>query len=735
MTSSPAPRGTETIGTGTAYETYLIDNRELDLGYEYVTLNANFGKLGYAGKTNTTIGGNSVKNTLILTDISEIEYGDNIVYVSASSTQDSSDKAWHVWATTTTSGAIKDIKQSDGKVISITLSDDTVLEMSSFWNDYGTIPNWEVAIGRTYNYVLDTHGDVILATANYARELYAYTGEWKATGEYGDINTDQGREYRFINVSNGEERWAPIYGGGWTLAWGTYYDLSASTTSKGFYVATEVHFWDNPYTEHFAIGHFVLNAKDYSTSYFTFDNGDFEEDIYFNNSEIVFYIAEGYGKNMKVTPITGFAALKDKLGVAANGKVELDNACFTVVDNYSGTAKYATSCFVFLEDISTESGYVFIPKDVPAANWGTVSGDPLGYTVSYDGAWLEGEKVTVSFSDRVVDGIVDGNGNVLTRGFYTISTFYLDRDGDVVYVLDKKVANGAGELCFYKNVIGDAIDTTGDTWKFNGYLTDADTKVIQFTDETEAVTLRELWQMTKDGYKFSYAFTVDPNDNHVDYVYAVNNGWLNDVAVSVDDGLKVLGWTASGELDDVDEDLNTAHKFDVTLTNSDVAKKLTVGADYQVKYTVSRLDNDGELITANKEATATVQADGTLKFEATVWPQEYQQTIKVQVTDIVVKLEISLYGDSAYNNSKTGADAIVLDLGATYTWTTERNAELSNTEYRNGHIQTKWNDENSAVNPFWIWGTLSKYDTVTVKLTPYDANTHLWFFGVESNVK
>ena len=55
-----------------------------------------------------------------------------------------------------------------------------------------------------YTFVLDSHGHVMYATNDHSRTLWVYTGEWRATGNYGDINTDQGKEYRFINVTSGE---------------------------------------------------------------------------------------------------------------------------------------------------------------------------------------------------------------------------------------------------------------------------------------------------------------------------------------------------------------------------------------------------------------------------------------------------------------------------------------------------------------------------------------------------
>ncbi len=108
---------------------------------------------------------------------------------------------------TATEGVIKSAQQSDGKVYSYTLTDGTVLELSNLFSD-ANVDN--IVVGRNYKFVLDTHGDIITITKDYARDLYVYTGEGKYMGSYNDWNVDQVYSRRFINVTTGEELTVPV---------------------------------------------------------------------------------------------------------------------------------------------------------------------------------------------------------------------------------------------------------------------------------------------------------------------------------------------------------------------------------------------------------------------------------------------------------------------------------------------------------------------------------------------
>ena len=207
----PASVDVETPSIGyapnkTEYETYLIDNRALDLAndYAYVSLWADFGDMRRVGKATTNVDGNPVDNDDVMTDVSNIKVGDSIVYVKAESTL-SDGEAWYVYPVSTTEGVVQSIKKSAGEVISVTLTDGTELKMSAFWHNYGVVSDKEVVTGRNYSFVLDTHGDVILATRDYARDLYYYTGDSRPAHEFNAWSSDRTTEYRFLNVTTRNE--------------------------------------------------------------------------------------------------------------------------------------------------------------------------------------------------------------------------------------------------------------------------------------------------------------------------------------------------------------------------------------------------------------------------------------------------------------------------------------------------------------------------------------------------
>ncbi|MFR3289201.1 MAG: hypothetical protein ACLTSG_02355 [Lachnospiraceae bacterium] len=152
----------------------------------------------------------------------------------------------YVYPMTSTTGTVKSIAKENGVIVSVTLADGTVLKQSVLANNAGDREYY--VIGNVYTFVLDSHGHVMYATKDYARTLWAYTGEWRATGNYGDINTDRGREYRFINVSTGEFAFYPVRfvnrndeAFSETLfrpAYGQYFDISATAGNDGRYVAS-----------------------------------------------------------------------------------------------------------------------------------------------------------------------------------------------------------------------------------------------------------------------------------------------------------------------------------------------------------------------------------------------------------------------------------------------------------------------------------------------------------------
>ena len=585
----------------TAYEAYLIDNSAVSAGSAYVKLYASAGSMGYvdaAKKTTSVVDGKAytVPSANVRTDISNIKYGAPVVYVYTTSTTDKTLHGLYVYPMTSTTGVVKAVAQDAGKVVSVTLADGTVLKQSELKGDAN---HEHYVIGNTYTFVLDSHGHVMYATKDYARTLWAYTNEWRATGNYGDINTDRGREYRFYNVTTGEEKFFPVrfvdrndheignIDEFIRPAYGSYFDISATAGSDGRYVAELITADDNTY----ASGYVVVNKAEFklgqNSEWYYDATTESGSKLFFDGTTVKFLVAVGTGANMKVNSYTGVAALKEAYAVASNGMLELRNAAFTVTQTQTGHWN-ASTIFVMAANLSTMSNYVFIPTDITSNGWREVSGDVSNYFVTYGGAYLEGTEISVTFDASDINTIfTDGK---LVRGFYTMEVFY-DRNGNPVYKLTQKMDNGVGELCFYQNVSFTDTAVNG-TWLFNGKYTavEGTTKVLDLSGHG-INSITGLWQYISsyNADKLEFAFTVDPNTMKVDYVYVTNAGWDAQYNISLSADMIAAGWVfKDGDKTSTSVSLNDAAawaaskdgKTPVTLYNAKFAKNST---DYPFK--------------------------------------------------------------------------------------------------------------------------------------------------------
>ena len=642
--SSTAKTTGLTIGdkTKTAYEAYLIDNSAISAGTAYVKLYASAGSMGYvdsAKKTTSVVGTDktyTVASANVRTDVSAIKYNAPVVFVYTSSTTENA-HGLYVYPMTSTTGVVKAVAQDAGKVVSVTLADGTVLKQSVLKGD---VNREYYVIGNTYTFVLDSHGHVMYATKDYARTLWAYTGEWRATGNYGDINTDQGREYRFYNVTTGEEKFFPVrfvnrndqeIGNIDAFIWaryGNYFDISATAGSDGRYVAELITAGDNTY----AAGYVVISEANFKLG----QNSEWaykvkDNTVFFDGTTVKFLVAVGTGANMKVNSYTGIAGLKEAYAVASNGMLKLKNAAFTVTQTQTGHWN-ASTIFVMAANLSTMSNYVFIPADIASNAWREVSGDVSNYYVTYGGAYLEGTEISVTFDSRVITP-----EKLLVRGFYTMEVEY-DRNGNPVYKLTQKVDNDPGELCFYQHV-SFADTMVGNTWLFYGKVGGVDKSFTAVEGTTKVLDLSGhginsitgLWQYIRsyNADKLEFAFTVDPNTMKVDYVYVTNAGWDAKYTFTLSSELKAAGWkiligndpTVAGALVDSYE-LNdeAAYKeegkaYTVRLYNADLAK---AGITTSItKYSMTLKTNggaavNGKIADANMATAGTILATFTL---------------------------------------------------------------------------------------------------------------------------
>ena len=581
LTIGDAPTTANPSGA-VAYEAYLLDNSAVGAGSAYVTLYATYGNLGYvdAAKKTVTADGYNVAAANVRTDISNIKYGAPVIVVYTTSTTENNAHGMYVYPMTSTTGVVKSVAKENGAIVSVTLQDGTVLKLSAFW-DRSTV-NERYVIGNVYLFALDTHGDIIYATKDTTRTLWVYTGEWKETSEHGAIISDRVWENRFINVSSGEVAFYRIKDAE-DLDPGAYYDISVTATAAGEYVATPVTKGQNTYAAGYIVDDFTIvqNSTNSSTYQYTVEGVELDGTVYIDGTTVTFLVASGTGANMKVTPYTGIQAFKTAYKVATNGTMYLANTAMTVSSTTTGAWK-ADTIFVFETNLATTSRYVFIPTDIDENDWSSVTGDPASYYVTYNGAYLEGKQISVSFYENQLGWGTFRDGT-LDRGFYVLTTNYVN--GVPVYWLGERIDNIGN--CYYQHVsLIDTGNATTHTW----YLStgdginagrfearDGEVTIVDVTNPTHKVeTLYYLWQYMNAHPDWSLAFTVNPDTDRVDYIYLVNIGWDAEVTVSLSNELKAAGWV----IHKIGTDVMPADKTSKTYYDDDA--HALVGGDIDV---------------------------------------------------------------------------------------------------------------------------------------------------------
>ena len=617
------------------YETYLIDNTALDLAndYAYVSLWADVGSLTYrnTAKDTTTIAGQVADNDDILTDISDIKYGDTVVYYHVYSTSSTDDgEAWYVYPVTTTSGVVSKISQQNGSVVSVTLADNTVLEMSTLFGKLGNDTE-KFVIGNNYSFVLDTHGDVIGIYRDGARDLWAFTGDYKLSNEFGDYFSDYVVEAQFVNVSTGKVADYPVtfrntdYNKIFALR-NMYFDISA-TDVNGLYVATQIVPRDNVYADTYIIDDTAtFNGSNDTLSVYM--NGH-AVNVYYDPDTVHFIIASGTGSSLKVTEFDGVDELLAGFNAAKN--VTLENYAAVVTSNE--TSNVATTIFAFTDRLVGVGDYVFVPYDVTRDKWTSVSGDPLGYVVSYDGvAYQNGEAITVDYV--TTDAL---NNTVLERGFYT---YYIDANGKVT--LDSKMENVTNGDCFYGEP---SLVHAATYWTLGGHRVNSEAPVVDLregSDYAEITTVEELWQGCYNPYTnkcdpaVTVAYTLDSN-GRVDCIYVVRDGWASKVTVKMTDKLDAAGWEVVGT-----PKLDTTNKeIVVYLANDNV--NLVDGTQYTVSAVANNATMDGKAVVVNGQVKVTITTNDWSVIERDV-------TITLDIAD---RKGITFIGNSNYNVSGT----------------------------------------------------------------------------------
>ena len=531
---------------------------------------------------------------------------------------------------TTTSGVVSKISQQNGSVVSVTLADNTVLEMSTLFGKLGNDTE-KFVIGNNYSFVLDTHGDVIGIYRDGARDLWAFTGDYKLSNEFGDYFSDYVVEAQFVNVSTGKVADYPVtfrntdYNKIFALR-NMYFDISA-TDVNGLYVATQIVPRDNVYADTYIIDDTAtFNGSNDTLSVYM--NGH-AVNVYYDPDTVHFIIASGTGSSLKVTEFDGVNELLAGFNAAKN--VTLENYAAVVTSNE--TSNVATTIFAFTDRLVGVGDYVFVPYDVTRDKWTSVSGDPLGYVVSYDGvAYQNGEAITVDYV--TTDAL---NNTVLERGFYT---YYIDANGKVT--LDSKMENVTNGDCFYGEP---SLVHAATYWTLGGHRVNSEAPVVDLregSDYAEITTVEELWQGCYNPYTnkcdpaVTVAYTLDSN-GRVDCIYVVRDGWASKVTVKMTDKLDAAGWEVVGT-----PKLDTTNKeIVVYLANDNV--NLVDGTQYTVSAVANNATMDGKAVVVNGQVKVTITTNDWSVIERDV-------TITLDIAD---RKGITFIGNSNYNVSGT----------------------------------------------------------------------------------
>lgn len=500
---------TTTIGTGTPYELDLIDNTAYAKNsYGAVTYNYRVAEMGITTSSGVTYlydpsyyqSNAGIKSANIWTDISKISKGASVVYLVEGG-------QYYIYANSATTGTIDSYNNST-KVI--TLTDGTKLAPSAF-SQYGFTT---ADAGKTFTFLLDSHGHYMGLTKVGVANLYFYTGEAKLTSDHNIWYGERTYSAQFINVTTGEVVELPVYStfvvNNLGTAKGAFYDVGYAD-KNGVYSPVEKTENDSIYAGTYAIKPSVTFAA--GTIKVNVKDGQGTKDVVFDNPT-KFIVANGTGS--KVT-VTTYNSLAEMLKAFTGSNVTFVNTAMTVYT--TGTKNAACSVvFGYLGSYTSTGSNLFLPKDLKASDW-TYSYSTGLY--SYDGFYLNGAPVTVYVSSALDATKVRGFYNFsISNGAWTLTEKTTD-----VYV-------GLGTLTTAANVVmldNHAFVSAPVIVDLRSGVKDADK--IDTVDELVANFRNET---------FMVAYTL--SNKSIDVAYILDAGWQYKTTVSVSDDLYAAGW-------------------------------------------------------------------------------------------------------------------------------------------------------------------------------------------------
>ncbi len=403
----------EEIGQkGTPYEGALIDNTALDLGYSYVTFYYTLGTVGITSEAKDTtvivaFGARpAVSNNDILTDMSEMEYGEEVIVLKATSElEDDDDVAYYVYAETTTSGTVKSVDKNGV----VTLRDDTKIPASTLLKDKVRIDTSE-----TYTFVLDTHGHYINAVIS--RNLVYYTGAYKVTP--GTYNGEQTYEAQVISTDDGTISDVTVLG---RWIWGHNDLIGIAEAVPGYYVLGEPT-GDGFYRpQSWLYNNIDVANKEYVAAANLTGKTTKLAGMDIDIDEVEFIVATGKGTSADSETVVGLDNLLDAVGDAASSSILLANMAVTYEITEYGNKNITK---IFVPNFVFRSTYLFVPHTIDGPDYREeMASGAIGYHYT-DGIYLNGTNEEVN--------VVLRNDKSIARGFYSYTV-----DADGFYALAK----------------------------------------------------------------------------------------------------------------------------------------------------------------------------------------------------------------------------------------------------------------------------------------------------------
>ena len=643
----------KTIGTDYGYDYYeynFVDNGSL--GTAGVSFYYDLGTLGVRSETKETTviydhtGKDDVMaNSDIINDIKDLHNRDTVVYIHTNSTVDKTNEAWHVYPISTTTGTVKDYSKTRG---TITMADDTVLELSVFVKDniWDVIKRNAVVALR-----LDTHGHVIDANAEAVRVIGYFTGTSRVTSAHDAWFHDWTYAAQFVDVTTGEPIEVPVTNEAArdlerNANRGTngYYDITAAVYNKtalDINATNELTQNSNIYASAYALKTGENNVAAFTASSFMFntvkDNGENNLKVFYDNDSVKIFVASDRGNDLTVTPYDGVDDMIEKLSDGFTAKeVYLENIAVSGSYDPSTDAFYADTIFAF-EAATASSGYLFLPEDINSA---ALNDEALGNGLyRFEGAYLNGSAVSRWITVDSNDGYGKGFYNfTVTNGVYSLTAAAPITD----YIYDTvKVYKHPTNNMFVFDPVHEGVERQVSSEATIVELREEAGKLI--VDSVES--LDDFWYSDYSDYAnalLQVGYTWDAN-GVVDVIYVINQKY-GELTAWTQGTAATDGWTV---------DTTTFENEVVALRNDDLAQ---IDDDTTVKVVVNYDQKRNDMPTADYEgaAAAGVTLDGTVKTDAAG-----KKYVDVNLYDATNKVQIAPSGNYQTNLAVTDVYMLV----------------------------------------------------------------------------